>query len=95
MTTKIHIMLETAPPEQIPEKSKLPEKLSVEDRVRELIDCINSGYDSEMEWILLNKFYNTLQRSGKSGPRVDNLKKMIELVLSKFGYHKVSAKAND
>lgn len=63
---------------------------TVEEKVREAIDLVDSGYCSHTEWLMLNKLYESLCRNKKQGPRIQNLKKMIEPVLAKYGYHKVS-----
>lgn len=60
---------------------------SVEDRVREALECIDSGYDSSVEWTLINSMYRKLRSLKRPNERAKNLIKMIEPVLSKFGYH--------
>lgn len=57
-----------------------------EEKVREAIDSIDSGNDSHVEWLLLNKLYKQMCELKRPSPRADNLKKMIEPVLQKFGY---------
>lgn len=74
------------PKEQYPVKSR---ETGIEDDVREAIECIESGHDSVIEWKMINKLYKEL-RSMKKTPRVDNLIKMIEPVMSKYGLHGVS-----
>jgi hypothetical protein len=64
--------------------------VSIEDRVRHAIDLVDSGYCSDVEWIMLNKFLRSLYNK-KQTPRVKNLIGMIEPVLAKYGYHKVTA----
>ncbi len=64
-------------------------KPPVEDQVRDMIDCIEAGHDSRREWATLNKLYTSLNAEKKKTPRVKNLMKMIEPVLSKYGFHKV------
>lgn len=86
---KLQILVEM--PHPAPEKTeKAPVGLSIEDKVRDALDCIDSGYDSRVEWLMINKLYSELQKR-KQTPRVQNLRKMIEPVLAKFGYHGVSA----
>lgn len=67
-----------------------PQKLSVEDRVRDCLDSIMSGHESKREWTTVNSLYKELK--GKSNPtaRHKNLIAMIEPVLSHFGYHGVA-----
>lgn len=84
------IMLNIAVPEPRPSASKSNGK-SLEDQVREAIDLVDTGYCSHVEWLLLNKLYKSLCCLSKQTPRVKNLKAMIEPVLAKYGYHKVSS----
>lgn len=69
---------------------KLPEPISVESRVRDMIDCIESGYDSSVEWIALNKFYDSIR--GRKDGKAKNLIRMIEPVMAKYGQHGVAIK---
>lgn len=66
--------------------------LSVEDKVRDALECIESGYKSDVEWLMINRLYTSLQKA-KQSPRVRNLRKMIEPVMAKYGYHKVATNA--
>lgn len=78
------------PQAESPAKPKPAERLSIEDQVRDAIECVESGYRSDVEWVLLNKLYKDL-RGRKQTPRIRNLLKMIQPVLSKFGYHGTSS----
>ena len=60
--------------------------MSLEDKVRDMIELVDSGYDSAVEFIMLKKLYSSLCKK-KQSPRVQNLKKMIEPTLNKYGYH--------
>lgn len=64
-----------------------PPKVSIEEHVKDCIECIESGHNSSIEWITINKLYRDLEKR-KATPRVQNLKKMIEPTLAKYGYHK-------
>jgi hypothetical protein len=78
---------ERAPVPQQPEVAPM----SVEDRVRDALDCIDSGHNSNVEWVMINRLYkNLVQKRGKN-KRIDNLLAMIEPVMAKYGYHKVSS----
>lgn len=66
-------------------------KLSIEDQVHDALELINSGLDSQVDWIMINRLYQVLCEIKKKTPRVTNLLNMIEPVLSKYGYHGVSA----
>lgn len=70
--------------------SKHPPRPPLEDRVRDLLNMIDSGHPSHQEWLTINKLYRDLSERKKS-PRVQNLIGMIEPILSKFGYHKVAS----
>ena len=81
---------------QMPEPSKskearpLPEKIPVEAEVRDMIECIESGEDSAVQWITLNKLYGAIK--DRKDSRALNLKKMIEPTLAKYGQHGVALK---
>jgi hypothetical protein len=77
-------------PRPVQKKEPEEKKPGIEDSVREAIECIDSGHDSNVEWSLINRVYKDLCKLKKPSPRAENLKKMIEPVLSKYGYHKVS-----
>lgn len=86
----IKVMLELpmpapAPP-PIPQKKEESTAPSVEDRVKEAIDCIDSGHDSRIEWSLLTRLYKDLSNLKKPNDRARNLMKLIKPVLAKFGY---------
>lgn len=68
----------------------LPEPISLESRVRDMIDCIESGYNSSVEWIALNKFYDSIK--DRKDSRARNLLEMIKPVMSKYGQHGVAIK---
>lgn len=87
--TKICIQLEM--PDQQAPTTKAPVTPPLEDKVREMLDRVDSGYKSDVTWLAVRKLYSKLQ-SMKSTPRVENLKKMIEPTLAKYGYHKTGAK---
>jgi len=91
----IKVMLELPMPAPQPVQVKKPEskveKVPVEDKVREALECIDSGYESGVEWAMINRLYRDLKKLKKPTPRAENLMKMIEPVLAKFGYHEVTA----
>lgn len=85
---RLHLMLELPPP--VPQKQESePTRMSLEDKVRDALELIDSGYESRVEWLMINKLYHELCKR-KPTPRVQNLKKMIKPVLAKFGYHDVT-----
>lgn len=83
---KINIMLDLGVPENSSKYPPPEEKKSVEEQVREAIECIESGHDSYMEWKLINKLYASLQKMKKT-ERTESLMAMIEPVLSKYGIY--------
>lgn len=84
----MRIQLDLQMPE--PQASTSSEKclpIPVEDQVHHMIDLIESGHESGMEWSCINKFYRKLRAQKNPSERVQNLLKMISPVLSKYGYH--------
>lgn len=91
----VKLMVEIGMPAPLPTGPRpvqKEEKLPVEDQVREMLECIDSGHDSKLEWATINKLYASLMNEKKKTPRIKNLLKMIEPVLSKYGQHQVSEK---
>lgn len=82
------VIVKVCMPEPGAESTQAAAPTSVEDKVRDALDLINSGYVSRVEWSMINKLYESIK--GRKDPRSQNLIKMIEPVLAKFGYHKVS-----
>lgn len=64
--------------------------ISLEAKVRDMLDSIESGHPSAQDWIAINKFYGTIK--DRTDTRSKALKKMIEPVMSKYGQHGVSIK---
>jgi hypothetical protein len=98
MTHKVNsikVMLElpmpSPAPQAAPAQKSAIQKVPVEDKVREALECIDSGHESGVEWAMINRLYADLCKLKKPTERAENLKKMIEPVLSKYGYHKVPA----
>lgn len=83
---KIVIEMRHTPPKETKYKPK-----SIEEQVRECIECIESGHESKVEWKLLNRTYAKLLKLKKT-PRVRNLIKMIEPLLAKHGQYGVPEK---
>lgn len=91
---KVMLELPMPAPAPAPVAQKKPEstRVPLEDRVREALECIDSGHESGVEWAMINGLYRDLCKLKKPSPRAENIKEMIEPVLSKFGYHKVTSK---
>lgn len=86
----IRIMVETETPD--PQTTRqAPSPVSIEEQVRDALDLIESGHESEVEWIMINKLYNDLCKMSKKSPRIENLISLIEPVLQKYGFHGVAA----
>lgn len=81
---KLSIELEMPPPSK--EKPEPVHKQSVEERVRECLECVESGRDSHKEWLILSNLYKALLNTKKKSPRGKNILKMIEPVMTKYGY---------
>jgi hypothetical protein len=66
--------------------------LTSEDKVRQAIELVDSGYCSDVEWIMLKKLYKAL---GEKSPtkRIRNMMDMIKPVLAKYGYHEEACKS--
>lgn len=92
MHTKTKILIEVGSMPD-PETSRKAEKrdCSPEEKVRKALELINSGYDSAVEWIMINKLYRKLSSIKKPNTRVKNILKMISPVLSKYGYKGVGS----
>jgi hypothetical protein len=84
------IELPPPPPQPVMEKEEKDDCPSVEDKVREALECIDSGYESHVEWLMIGGLYKKLKQLARPSPRALNLIEMIEPVLAKYGYHKVA-----
>lgn len=82
-------MLKVGLPSHHEKTEPAPLKVPLEDKIRDLVEEVDSGRESYQQWLILNKFYKGLKAKPNS-PRVKNLKKMIEPILSKYGQHKVT-----
>lgn len=96
LVNSVKLMLEIPMPTPAPQKpvqraEPQEQKASVEDKVREALDCIDSGHDSAVEWSMINRVYKDLMALKKPSPRAKNLMGMIEPVLEKYGYFEVPA----
>lgn len=82
MEVKIQVLTDTPPPpvQQRPQ-------VTVEDRVRDALDCIDSGYESPVEWRMVVRLFDYLLGKGKRSPREQNLVDMIQPILAKYGYY--------
>ena len=86
----VKIMLELGPPTQCGpsssiRKNELGDKPTIEQQVRDMLQLIESDYESSIEWRALRGLYAKLM-SMKQSDRVKNLRKMIKPVLHKYGH---------
>lgn len=85
---KVKLLIDIQPPAPGKNSYPIPDReKSVEEEVRNAIDCIESGHDSHVEWRLLNKLYNELK--GRKDKRAKQLMGMIEPTLAKYGVYGV------
>lgn len=75
-----------APGERPEIQKKKPKSCSVEEKIRGIIDLVESDRESSQEWKTLRRFYDSLTKM-KQTSRVKNLREIIKPVLSKYGYH--------
>lgn len=90
----IRIMIDVGNPEPASENKHdhaVPKKPTVEEKVREALECIESGFESHVEWTMINKLYKDLIASPKKNERMQNIISMIAPILKKYGYHGVSS----
>lgn len=80
---RLSIQLEMPPPEK---SRRVPEPMSIEDKVRDAVELCESGYCSDVEWRMLCRLRDAL-REKKQTPRIQNLLQMIQPILNKYGYH--------
>lgn len=78
--------MDSPPPPRPPEPAKV-QPVPVEERVKDLLDTVESGYHSGTEWITLRKLYQSLLPKRGKSQRIDNLINMIGPVMGKYGYH--------
>lgn len=85
--SKISIMLEVGLPQSNSQALDNHCPISVEDEVHHALMMIDSGHDSNVEWMMIRRLYRDLvPRRGKS-KRIDNILNMIEPILHKMGYY--------
>lgn len=87
----IRVMLEIEMPDKATTAAAKPapdpvKALPIEDKVREALECIDSDHDSNVEWIMIRKLYRDLRALKRPSEKALNIMKMIEPVLSKYGY---------
>lgn len=71
------------PAKEYPESFKCP---SVEDKVRHLLDLIDTEYSTPADWETLRRLFNMLNAVKKPNKRQKNLIELIKPVMEKYGY---------
>ena len=72
---------------QMPKEKCCDKKPNVEDQVRACIQRIDDGTGSEVDFLVLRRLKCSLMKMKKKSDRVNNLLKMIEPTLRRFGYY--------
>lgn len=81
---KVSISIEMPKPDtEIPEVYK---KVSVEDKIRQMLDLIDTDHSDHVDWETLRRLYNKLQSIKAPSRRQKNLIDMITPVMEKYGY---------
>lgn len=61
------------------------DKPSLEEKVRDCLECIESNEDSRKEWEFIRTLNNKLMKKKRKGSRATNLLEMIAPVIEKYG----------
>jgi hypothetical protein len=70
----------------MPERvSKHHKKPPLEERIKDMCDLIESGYDSAVEWKTIRKVHNELAKRDKLTERQQNILDLIKPVIDKYG----------
>lgn len=85
---RLNILLDLPPPPPAPQA--MSHSVSVEEKVRDALNLIDSGHESPVEWRMVCRLFRHLQEKGKISRREQNLLDMIQPVLAKYGYHETA-----
>lgn len=80
---RLNLLIELPPPPPV----ELRPQISVEDRVRDALNCIDSGHESPVEWRMVSRLFSYLQEKAQRSRREQNILDMIQPVLAKYGYY--------
>lgn len=85
--SKLTIMIDLGAPKELtrPHEDECKPR-PIEDEIRESLELIDSGHESNIEWRAIKGLYSQLTQM-KQTSRVKNLRDMIRPVLSKYGFH--------
>lgn len=87
--SKIKLIIEIGMPAAASAPSESDDKCPPEAEVRKMLEKVNSGHDSEVEWKALKSLYAALR--GKKDDKSINIMKMIEPTLNKNGFYSKSS----
>lgn len=79
---KIKLLIEQTPPRR--EECRKKPTLSVEEKVRDACDLIESGHDSREEWNLIRNINNHLMKKEHLNKRQANILLMIQEIIDKY-----------
>lgn len=82
MKQKITILIDSVPS---PEKTKKSAGPSVEERVQDALELINSGHESRAEWEFIRRVNNYLMKKSQLNSREKNVLAMIQPCIKKHG----------
>jgi len=87
-SNKFKLMLEIGMPgvERTAAAQEEPEGPTVEERVKDALDLIDSGHESPVEWRMISRLYNSLCALAKPSKRAINLIETMEPILAKYGH---------
>lgn len=81
MRHKITVLIDAVPPRE----ATKPKGPSVEERVQDAIDLIDSGHESRSEWEFLRRVNNYLMKKPKLSDREKNVLALIQPCMKKHG----------
>lgn len=73
----------------IPDSIEKKVEPTIEEKVRDAIELIDSDHESREEWSLLNRLQGALKKLEPKTERIVNLIETIAPVLAKYGMHGV------
>lgn len=84
---QLKLMIQMEPPALVQSQAQQPAQRSIEEEIRHALDCIESGHDSGVEWLMVCKIYKQLLSLEKPSPKAKNILDLITPIMSKYGYH--------
>lgn len=68
-----------------PDNEAKSSRMSLEEKVRECLECIESAEESRKQWEFIRNLHNKLMKKKRKGSRAHNLLKMMAPVIEKYG----------